>query len=90
MKSLGRETVVSGEPGAALGVWPSDEARNEALNAYYLAVGKASYTWNELHEKLAELYFVLMAHAGSTPHDPGNDLVLDRAELRRLVFSKWY
>jgi hypothetical protein len=81
---------VSGEPEPARGVWPSEEVRNDALNAYCLAVGQASYAWNDLHERLAGLYVLLTAHTGSTPHDPGNGPAGDRAELRRLAFSKWY
>jgi hypothetical protein len=65
-------------------VWPSEQVRDEALNAYYLAVGKASYAWNDLHERLADLYVMLTVQARPTPD------ITEAADPRGAAFSKWY
>ena len=39
--------------------WPTDDETKAAFEAYTLAVGKVSYAWNYLHEKLGQLFVVV-------------------------------
>jgi hypothetical protein len=84
------------EPKIVRVIWPTDEERTAAFEAYTLAVGKVAYAWNYLHEKLGQLFAVVsgaernvaLAIWYSTESDRGQRKMLEAA-VNGTMPSRW-
>jgi len=68
--------------------FPNEEVRKKAFEEYVTAVGKVAYSWNYLHEQLAQLFVSVVAADNvdvafavwySTPNDRGQRQMLKSA-----------
>jgi hypothetical protein len=70
--------------------WFFDPFRERVADDYFLAVGRASFAWNELHKNLSQLYAMLTIEIAGALEIPCPDGSHDLTDARKKVFAKWH